>query len=435
MKRINKKLNPWTSDDEKEHFPSNIEWWCTEAFFKTKKDKKIWNLKAVLTEWCEGSSIGSFIITTIFDQTKNKSYNYHKRDEKNKLKTDSDNFDVSFEKSFMKGLFPDYSMIFKDNKNDIKIDMKQEAISIPHWIAQDITDGWLPLGSGSYRYGFIPKTKITGTMAIKDKKYDIEGIGYIEHVWGNFEYDKIFVGIKNIPKTLKVYTKLIGWRIHELKPRIPESITFGSENNPFGYDWVWAILDNGWTVFFGNIMFWLMDGPSMGTLIISKDDETYQEYADVQFHYNHTEYAKNFDFIYPTDLTITARKGEEKFSLRFKMTCETKEYIARFPDSKYWTGFVIVESPGEVDGYYSDGKTKIKLSGICKIEPQRQVSIMGHNMLKLDFLKPPKGFGITINFDSHYFKKRLFTRIQFLPNPKMKFKINKINNTKIKREK
>ena len=156
MKKINHKLNPWTPDDEKEHYPTSIEWWCTEVFFKTKEDNKTWNLKAVLTEWCEGLTIGSFIITTFFDQTKNKSYNFHKRDENNKLKADPDNFDVSFEKSFMKGLFPNYSMSFEDEENEIKIDMKQEAISIPHWIAQDITGGWLPLGLGSYRYGFIP---------------------------------------------------------------------------------------------------------------------------------------------------------------------------------------------------------------------------------------------------------------------------------------
>jgi hypothetical protein len=265
-------------------------------------------------------------------------------------------------------------------------------------------------------------------MKIKDENYDITGLGYIEHVWGNFNYDNSLLQIKNISKTLKIYSKLIGWRIHALKPKIPNSITFCSENNPFGYDWVWGVLDNGWTFFFGNIMFWIMDGPSLGTFILSKDDETYVEFADVKFHYNKTVKSKNFDFVYPSDFTIIAKNGKEEMFLRFVMSCDANEHIARFPKNKYWKGFVIIESPGDVKGYYSDEKIKTKLSGICKIEPQRQVSIMGHNMLKIDFLKPPKGLGIKINFESHNLKKNLFTQFQLMPNIKIKFHINKIKN-------
>lgn len=427
MKNIKKELSHWTPEDEKEHFPSDLEWWCTEGFFKTK-DKKTWNLKAVFTEWYEGSKTGSLYFTTLFDIKKNKYYYYYVRNEKNKLITENDGFIVKFNDSYYKGLFPKYDMHFNDKENNIIFDIGQVATSIPHWIAQDITDGWLPLGLGSYRYGFIPKTKLVGSMSIENKKHDIDGFGYIEHVWGNFNYDNPFVQIKNIPNTLKIYSKLIGWRIHSLKPKIPKTIAFCSENNPFGYDWVWGVLDNGWTFFFGNIMFWIMDGPSMGTFILSKDDKTYKEFADVKFHYKKTMKSEIFDFVYPSEFTMTAKNDTEKLYLRFVMTCDTKEHIARFPKNKYWKGFVIVESPGDVSGYYFDGKNKMKLSGICKIEPQRQVSIFGHNMLKLDFLKPPDGVGIKINFKSNFLKKGIFSQFQLLPKTKIKFHINKTEN-------
>jgi hypothetical protein len=88
--------------------------------------------------------------------------------------------------------------------------------------------------------------------------------------------------------------------------------------------------------------------------------------------------------------------------------------------------FFICESPGSVSGYYFDGKKKIDLKGKCKIEPQRQVSRLGHNSLKLDFHLPPRGFGIDIDIDSHYLKKNLTTRFHLLPRPSFKFKVGKI---------
>jgi len=59
------------------------------------------------------------------------------------------------------------------------------------------------------------------------------------------------------------------------------------------------------------------------------------------------------------------------------------------------------------------------------MEPQRQISKLGHNSLKLDFLLPPKGVGIDADFNSHYLKKRITTRIHLVPHPCIKFKVLK----------
>jgi len=371
MTNIKDKFNPWTADDEKEHFPSVMEWWAAEAFFKSIEDGKRWSLKVAFTEWFENPKIiGSITNMTTFDQDENKHFVYYSRNDKVKLNSKKDRFDVSFEDSFMRGSFPNYEMQFRDPNNDILVNFKYHAESYPHWIAQDITNGWLPMGLGLYRYGFIPRNKLTGTMKIRDKIFTIEGVGYFEHVWGDFLYDNPLLNASGLKKTIKTYSKLIGWWIHNNKLKIPSSITFSTENNPFGYDWVWALFDNGWSIFYGNIMFWIMDGPAAGSLIFTKDGKKYTEFGNIQFHYIKTQYAKEYDFYYPTELEIKAKKGEEILSLTFTMTTQPREYVNIFPYAKqFWIGLSICEGPGVVKGYYYDGKeklTKIRFSKTTK---------------------------------------------------------------------
>lgn len=432
MNDTKKHVNPWTPEDEREHFPSKIEWWCTEAFFKTVENNKKWSLKVSLSEWYEKPKKGSVFYMTLFNRDNNKHFTLDARNNSEKLESARDNFDIRYEDSFMKGAFPNYEMYFNDKKNNIKLDIKYQAEALPHWIAQDITDGWLPIGLGFYRYGFIPKGDLSGTIKINNKTFTIEGKGYFEHVWGNFFYNNPILQIKGLKKTIAIYARLIGWHFLNQKPCFPNSMTFGTENNPFGYDWAWALLDNGWILFYGNILFWLMKGPVAGSLILSKDGKTYEEFADVHFKYNETRHAQSYDFLYPSDLEITAKKGKEKLHLRFTAAVDSREFISRFPKGKYWLGFVICEAPGIVDGYYFDGKKKTNLSGICKIEPQRQVTIFGHNSLRIDFLKPPKGVGISFDLESHYFRKKLFTQIQLAPSAQITFNFKRIDNPKRK---
>jgi len=422
----NSKYNPWSKEDEKEHFPCLDEWWALEAFFTSIDDNKKWSLKVALTEYYENEKKqGSVANITLFDQDEDKQYEYHKRDNKNRLKSDKDKLFVRFGKSYMKGAFPIYEIRSVDPDNDIEINLKLEAKSYPHWIAQDITDGWLPMGLGLYRYGYIPNCKLTGTLKIKNKTHKIKGLGYWEHVWGDFDYDKP-INPGSLKKIFSTYVKLVGWWIKKRRIKIPKTITFSSDNNPFGYDWAWAVLDNDWTLFYGNSMFWIMDGPGMGTLILSKDGKNYTEFNDLIFHYKKTKHVKKYDFFYPTEFELNAKKGKEKIFLDFKMTNKPREFISIFPYAKlHWIGLSICESPGIVKGYYTDGKNKTKLSGVAKLEPQRQLTTYGHFMLKLDFRLPPKKLGIDIDFKSHHLKKQIKTQIHLLPKPKIKFSMKK----------
>jgi hypothetical protein len=83
---------------------------------------------------------------------------------------------------------------------------------------------------------------------------------------------------------------------------------------------------------------------------------------------------------------------------------------------------------GRMEGTFYDGKKKIKLQGDCKIVPQRQASIFGHNQLTIEFLKPPKGLGMLLDIDSHYLEKKMSAKIHLAPRPYVKFEIKKREN-------
>lgn len=418
-------VSNWSAEYEKEHPDSVIEWWCAEAFFKTIEDNKKWVLKAVLTEWLKKTKSKCNI--TLFDQNYNKKYIYLSQDLTKTLSSEDNSFNIKYGNSYIKGSFPEYEMYFDDKNNNIKIYMKYQAKVIPHWVASEITNGLLPMGLGYFRYGFIPKCDLSGTMKIENKTFTLKGTGYFEHVRGKFQFEKPLTPSLKFKKLLSMYTKIVGWWFHNHTIKIPESLIFTTENNPFGYDWVWALFDNGWSLFYGNIMFWLMKGPAAGMLYLVPNERKYVVFPNIHFRYLKTRYMKEYDFFYPSELEVKAFRGKEKLYLIFKMENDAREYISRFSDSKNWIGLAICEAPGSVVGYYSDGERKIQLKGICKIEPQRQISKLGHNSLKIDFLLPPKDIGFSMDIDSHYFMKKANVKVKLAPKLKFNFSFKRIS--------
>jgi hypothetical protein len=362
---------------------------------------------------------------TLFDLNKRAFVIYYPK-KTTSLESAKDEFDVRFEDSYMKGSYPNYEMFFNDKKNDIKLNLSFHADISPRWVAQDVTDGLLPLGLGFLKFGFIPKNSVYGTMQISNKIFSIKGQGYFEHVWGDFSYQNPLYASFDFKKLISTYVKLIGWWKHNHQIQIPKSITLSTENNPLGNDWIWAIFDNGWTIFYGNMLFWIMEGPAAGILTLSKDGTKYAEFGKIHFCYKKMLHAEEYDFVYPTEIELIAHNGIEKIHLRFKMSSECREFIQRSPCGKFWLALVVCEAPGKVNGYYLDGNKKIKLNGICKIEIHRQISKIGHNTLKINFILPPEGVGIQTELDSRFLKKKIDALIQFNPKPKIRLKINKL---------
>ncbi len=429
MNRNQQAVNPWKPDDEKEHPYAPIEWWSTEAILKTEKGKEL-HFKGTFTEWYEnkGKKIGKIYRTVLFDCETEECYDYSIRNDKKRFNSSKDSFELIHENSFMKGLWPDYEMKYSNPRDNILSHLFYHAEVYPHTVARDITNGYLPMGFGVYKYGYLPRIAVKGSIIVKDKKYNVNGTGYLEHVWGSFSYDNPFAKDSDFRKIISTYIKLGGWWIKNHKPILPKSLIFSSENNPFGYDWLWGYFDNGWTVFYGNSLFYIMEGPAFGSLIISKDGKNYIEFANIHYNYNKIEYVKEYDFYYPAEFEIIAKKGKEKIKLVFKNLKKYHEFVNPFPWAKHWwTGFAIYEAPGSIEGYYTDGKTKTKLSGICRLEPERQISKNGHNSLKINITLPPRGFGIKTKLNSHFLKKRINANIQLAPRPKIKFSLKKIS--------
>jgi hypothetical protein len=433
MKQKNNAENPWTTEDERVHADRTLEWWSVIGFFTSQEDQKQWSMKLVLSEgYTTPKHNGSLYSFALLDRQTNRHYIYLVRHPDSQIQFRHDMFDVHHNESFLTGSYPSYKGHFRDPENDIDFDFTLQAVSLPHWVAQDATNGWLPMGFGFFRYGFIPKNRISGTIKIKDKILTIEGYVYFEHIWGNFSYHNPLTRGKNQLKTISTYTTLFKWWLRNRKFHIPTTIKFSTENNPLGYDWIWAMLDNCWTIFYGNLLGWMMEGPAIGILILTKDGKTYTEFNNIHFRYNKIQNAKTFDFEYPTDLEVSAINEKETLHLRFTMTSESREFVKHFSKGKYWRGFVICESPGIVSGYYHDNQEEIPLTGICKIEPQRQVSIIGHNSLQIDVLKPPRGVGIFLEIDSHYLGKEMSVHLQLVPKPTLRFRCKKIGEIREK---
>ena len=426
-------IAPSIIDFEREYFPCPKEWWCVEGFFTTVKNNKNWSFKG---DFCQiitrSKSEVSIYSMKLFDLTSNKIYEYYSGNYSSKLESAKDKFHVKYDKSYLGGSFPTYQMYLNDPKNNLDLDIEYHAESLPYWVAQQVTNGWLPWGLGYYRYGFIPKNDITGTIKIDNELFSIKGKGYLEHIFGDFSFLNLKASKISTKKIISIYAKLFDWWIRNQKIEIPKSIMFCTDNRPFGYDWLWAVLDNGWSLFYGNIISWVAEGPTAGVLILSKNGTKYNEFGNIRFKYITMKYIPEYDFYYPTELEIISAKGNEKLYLHFKNTSEGFEDIGKSPNRKGIIGYVICQVPCTVEGYYFDGVEKISISGNSKMEFHRLLHVFGHNSLRFDFKLSKNCFGIMSNFDSHYFGKKIDINLKILPGPKLKINYNRINKSQLK---
>ena len=197
MTSNNSHKNPWTPQDEGDHFPMMKEWWTVETIFKTIEDNRKWNLMLIISYKLNPPS--SFFQYTLFDMNAKKCIlRKDIDDELDKLKLGKNKVDLKYGKSTVKGIYPDYNIHIDDEKQDFIADMIYKAKSLPHWVAQDATDGNLPIGLNFYKYGYIPNCDLTGNINLKGKKYTIKGKGYFEHIWGKWSYENPLQSISDL---------------------------------------------------------------------------------------------------------------------------------------------------------------------------------------------------------------------------------------------
>ena len=423
---VEKTKNPLTTKFEKEYFPCAKEWWCIVGYLNSIKGNNKWSYKVDFLQIMKKNKFPwSYYSLTLFDINKNKSYFYSSEKDNLKMKTKNDNFFIQYDKSFLKGSYPEYQMYLDDKKNNISLDLKINVKSNPYWVAQKITDGCLPWGLGYFRYGYIPKNDINGSIDIDNKKTTVKGKGYFEHVWGDFSFFDVLPSQRSIIKSFLIYAKLIGRWICNQESKIPNSIILSTDNRPMGYDWIWAILDNDWSLFFGNLMFWLAEGPATGVLILTKDGRKYCEFSNIRFKYKKLKYLEKFDLYYPIELEIIAKKDKEKIFFYIKNETDSIENFNEFTDQKNTLGLLVSQVPCKIEGYYQKDNKRINFRGVSKMESHRVVRTFGHTSLKFNYSFSKNDFKIKSILDCHRFGKKIDLNISFLPKLKFKIKINK----------
>jgi len=425
--------NPWTPQEEGDHAPVMREWWTCELLFRTLEDHRRWNLMTSFAY--EQETPSCFFQYVLFDIT-SKKWVAHKdlNDEITKLSHVKNRLDLHYETSHLSGLYPNYHLHVEDPKQNLTLDAQYSARSLPHWIAQEATQGNLPIGLNFYRYGFLPNCDITGTLKLGDASYALEGKGYLEHAYGDWSYQNPLQTLSRAHRTLATYGHLTRWWLSHHRLKIPRRISFTSENNPFGYDWVWGVCDNDWSLFFGNSLFWVSEGPSIGAFYLTADGKHYWEFCDVWFRYNKVLYVKDYDVYYPSDLELTGRLEDKIVKLRFWSTTDTYEYIDPYKKGRFHRAFILSELPGRMEGTFTDKERKVPLQGECKIVPLRQAPLLGHNAVCVEFLKPPKGVGLSLTLDFHALRKQLFTTLQLAPRPKLSCRLDRVDLSQIPKE-
>ena len=419
--------NPWEPQDEGDHYPVKKEWWTIETFFTTPKNHHTWNLMTSFAYELDTPSC--FFQYVLFDITEKKCV-LHKEinDAIEKLHHKKNRLALHYDRSSLSGLHPNYYIHIEDSTHDFMIDYTYKAQSQPHMVAQDITGGTLPIGLNHYKYGFLPHCQSSGTIRLKQLESSITGKGYLEHAWGNWSYQRPVQMLSGLTDTIATYGRLATWWCSHHTPRIPSHIGFTTENNPYGYDWLWGIFSNGWSLFLGNSLFWIKEGPIMGVLYVTPDGKTYWEFSDVTFQYTKQVYLEQYDIYYPTEIKLKARSGDKYIQLTFTPATESYVYIDPYKKGRFYKAFILVEQPGTLHGTYSDDKTSLHLTGQGKFVPLRSPSFVGHNSVDLHVIKPPNGLGVKCTLDSRFFEKKATACVQLAPKPKIQLRIKSLQN-------
>ncbi|KAA0007272.1 MAG: hypothetical protein FE045_00540 [Thermoplasmata archaeon] len=393
-------INPEKGDEKK----YMREWWNIDAFFNCGK-----NFSVTASFEYERETPAANLFLTIFDHDSNKVYDLGAYEESiDKLIVEKNV--VRYEDCWIK-IGNVYEAYFE--RKGVELYIKLEAMAPMQKIAAGIASN-LPFGFGYYNYTFISKCMASGWIKIDGSKSNFTGIGYYEHVYGNWSYNKpmrFFSG-----NVLKDYMALYKWWRENM------SIDFKNftiwTNNPFGYDWSWGFFDNGYTLFFGNIPFWIKNVP-MG-IIYLYDGKKYHEFKLISYEYMEGKYYNGSFF--PTKFRIKAIDGGSTLILNFEMKYKPHIYEDRL-SSHYWKNLILYECPGTIYGWLNGSKS-IALNGKGEIEIERQNSIFDYALLSIS-LKFPYPFGIELYFLSYLLKLSLSMQLYLAP-PFFNFSFSKI---------
>jgi predicted secreted hydrolase len=413
--------NPWTPEDEGDHFPCALEWWWIYATL-TLDNGEHWDVALMFSYWMNRTRKGydpgiSYYRVQSWNRESGECYDYVHLDmeypnpyfhhKKNVV-------DLKYHNCTMKGLYPNYLINAEDKDNNISFNIKYHSESIPIWVANESTKGTLPYGiSGIIRYGLILRNNITGNISINGSTYNVAGFGYYEHQFGDMNALKPFKihSVKELIEIVKLYSKIGSWWANEVITNTREPIRkiHFSTDCLLGYDWIWVTFDNGYSIaLFRVVAFGQVEG-RVPALLMLTNGKTCWEFGDVYLDFKDMIYIKEYGIYIPLDMELTAYKGDKIFHIFFD---STTDITLSSDEGKILGNFLVA---GVATGYFFDGEKNHSLEGVGTNTPGRYLLNIKHRSIKTELIVPPTGIGINISMISYKLGYEIYFKIQFKP--------------------
>ena len=99
--------------------------------------------------------------------------------------------------------------------DDIVLNVETHAVSPPYQHLNSIVNGTIPLGTGVFSYWSIPRLELTGNISINGTLFNVTGVGYHEHLFGDRPIDGTFnfrfSSIKELINLNFLYLSILKW--------------------------------------------------------------------------------------------------------------------------------------------------------------------------------------------------------------------------------
>ncbi|MCD6512410.1 MAG: hypothetical protein J7K61_02245 [Thermoplasmata archaeon] len=372
------------------------EWWNIDAFFEMAG--KNYSITSSFEYEMETPAANLFL--TLFNHDDGSYYDLGSYEDNIDV-LEYENGKIKYKNSWLEEKYPIYRAFF--DRDNVKIYIELEALSPVKRVAEEMSSS-LPVGLGSYIYTFVGKCRANGWIYMNGINETFSGIAYFEHVWGNWSYNSPMHVIN--ASIIKDYFKLYRWWKNDMRLNFNPLLI--SNDNPFGYDWSWSYFNNGWTMFFGNIPFWINNIP-MG-IIYLYDGNTYRLLKVTECRYVNGVYMNGAFFA--RELHIRA-EGDGVLNLTMEMTQDAHVYMDKL-SSRYWRYLTLYECPGNIDGYYEKNGEIIELKGRGEIEIERQSSLFDYNLINITMMgKYP--LGVQLIIISYLFHFKVEAQIYLMP--------------------
>lgn len=409
---FSKKIIDFPPEVEGDHFPCGVEYWWLYTML-TLEDGSQWDMCAQFfyvmnwtgQNWSKTEGV-SYLRIQSWNRDNGKYFDYFKEsNHPGELQHKKNMIDLKYYNSTLEGLYPNYTAHFDDNENNIILNVNAQAVSPPYQHLNSVVNGTIPLGAGIFSYWSIPRLELSGNITINGVIYNVTGVGYHEHLFGDRPIDGTFnfrfSSIKELINLNFLYLSILKWMLQ------PKTISwFYKMNKPHisvdnirGYDWIWSTFENGWSMIFVRLRlgypFSFTEGPTYGVLILT-DGNNLWEFSEVYIKITEDVFIEEKGIYVPLDFKILGLLDDKKFLLSFNSTSDFTELYNKFTQIKTSDGGLFLAA-GETTGYFENGEDIILLKGKGTNTPYLLFPLLGFRSLEVQLILPPDGFGFIIN--------------------------------------